>query len=105
MKKVFKGFIYFLFLNLVAFSALASDTNKIDKAKVENIIRQKVELGIGSIVKNDQYIADIKIEINTIEPPKPQKLKFNDEEKVQAAEDYILFNKLGIEEGSALNSL
>lgn len=97
MKKVCsKGFIYFLLL-FVTFATNASDANKIDKARIESIIREKVELGIGSIVKNDQYIADIKIEIETIEPPKPQKIKFNDEEKTEAAEDYILFNKLGIE--------
>lgn len=105
MKNVFKvrkarafwaSAFYFLLLSLLA-TTQASDVNKVDKARIESIIREKVELGIGSIVKNDQYIADIKIEIETIEPPKPQKIKFNDEEKTEAAEDYILFNKLGIE--------
>lgn len=102
MKKVCKGFIYFLLSCLIGFastaaSAQALNDNKVDKGLIEKAVRDKIDRGIGSIVKNDQYIVDIKVDVNVIEPPKKQKIKFNDGEKVQAEEDYILFNKLGIE--------
>lgn len=97
MKKVFKGFIYFLLTLGLYNSVQAQEINKIDKSLVEKIVREKIDRGISSIVKQEQFIVDIKVEINRIEPPKAQKVKFNDGEKVQAEEDYILFNKLGIE--------
>lgn len=97
MKKVFKGFIYFLLALGFVSQAHAQEIKKIDKTLIENIVREKIDRGIGSIVKSDQYIVDIKVDVSRIEPPKPPKIKFNDGDKVQAEEDYILFNKLGIE--------
>jgi hypothetical protein len=102
MKKVFKGFIYFLLSCLVCSVTMTAhaqqlNDNKVDKGVIEKAVRDKIDRGIGSIVKSEQYIVDIKVDVSVIEPPKPPKIKFNDGEKVQAEEDYILFNKLGIE--------
>ena len=101
MKKVFKGFIYFILVCILGVNSLNTFAqalnNKVDKGLIEKVVRDKIDRGIGSIVKADQYIVDIKIDVNVIEPPKKQKIKFNDSEKVQAEEDYILFNKLGFE--------
>lgn len=88
--------VFITLLSIISFSLLAAP--KTDVAKIEEQIRIKLESTLEVITPSKDYIIDVQIQKKKLEPiqKNTNSIRLTDEAK-ETQEDYLLFNKFGLE--------